>query len=385
MTFRFLLIVASCILPTEALSAETPEWLRSVTFDRAAQDSEHLQIMSPHSGTLHAEIPAMASVTAEIARSVTIRPAGSGKVEAVLITPGQRVHRGDVLITYTNHTLHELYLQREQARAALGSARAMVAETAKAYQRGRALDGTTVSAGEVQRRQAAVQQAGAGLAAQQATMGTIAHRLGEEFTSATETIGQGERSHLVAPFDGVVQSLNTAVAANIKAGAAVAMVTDLSHVWIVASIRPQDAARLAVGGEMTVRPAGDSDAAPIASTIGTIDGMVDPATGLLRVVSIVDNRAGTLHPGEMLDARLETTRALSGLVVPSAAIQDIDGHTVVYVRQDQNTFQPHEVKVGLETDTQAVIDSDLHPGQMIVTDGSFALKGAGLLAGASGN
>ncbi|MEN3177438.1 MULTISPECIES: efflux RND transporter periplasmic adaptor subunit [Acetobacteraceae] len=383
------LLTAALLMGTSVVTlapgrAETAIWMRSVHLDAAAQASEKLSIIQVVSGTLQASIPAMASVTSNTARSVAIRPAGSGKVTDVSITPGQQVRQGQVMITYTDHTLHELYLQQDQARAALASARAALTEATKAYQRGRALDGSTVSTGEVQRRLAARQQAEAALAARQADIGTIEHRLHEEFTSVTETIGHGEDSRLISPVNGVVQSLATAVAADVTAGETVAVVTDLSTVWIVAQIRPQDAAMLAVGGRVTVRPSGNANVAPLVTTISTIDGMADPATGLLRVVSVVENHTIPLRPGEMLDAQIETTHGVSGLIVPTTAIQDIAGHSIVYVPDGKGAFQAHEIRILLATDDQAVIESDLHAGEQVVGAGSFALKGTALLADQSG-
>ncbi|GBR01110.1 efflux RND transporter periplasmic adaptor subunit [Acetobacter oeni] len=371
------------IVPSQG-RADTPAWSRTVHLDAAAQASEKLVIVPVRSGELHGDVSAMASVVINAARSVVIRPAGSGKVTDVKIIPGEHVSQGQVMIVYTDHSLHELYLQRSQALAALASARASLSEATTAWQRGHALNGSTVSTGEVQRRLATKQQAQAMLAARQADIDTIDHRLTEEFTSVTETIGHGEESRLISPVSGMVQSLAAAVASDITAGEAVAVVTDLSTVWIVAEVRPREAAELSLGGRIFTRPAGDEMAPPLVTTISTIDGMADPATGLLRVVSIADNRSGNIRPGEMLDARLETKRSVSGLIVPTTGIQQIDGHSVVYTPDGRDGFQPHEVRVLLATDDLAVIGSNLTASDKVVSDGSFALKGAALLAGADG-
>lgn len=180
----------------------------------------------------------------------------------------------------------------------------------------------------------------------------------------------------------MVQSLDTAIAADVTAGQAVATVTDLSTVWMVAQIRPQEASMLAVGNQMTARPSGNGDATPVVARISTIDGMADPATGLLWVVSVVDNASGALRPGEMLDVRIETTRSVSGLIVPTIAIQTIDGHSVVYTLHGNEEFHPHEVRVLLATEDEAVIAGDLKPGDRVVSSGSFSLKGTALLSDA---
>ncbi|ANQ42924.1 efflux transporter periplasmic adaptor subunit [Gluconobacter oxydans] len=378
MKYLFSALLMACL--TGVCHAETPIWLRPVSLTAAGQQSEKISLVPLKSGELHTLLPAMASVMANSTHSVAIRPAGSGKVTDVLVTPGEHIHKGQTLIVYTDHSLHELYLEQGQAKAALLSAQAAASEAEKAYRRGRALSGTTVSSGEVQRRLAMLQQAQATLAASQASSATITHRLEEEFTSATESIGHEEASRLISPVDGVVQSISTAVAADITAGEPVAVVTDLSTVWIVAQIRPQDAQSLAIGGRIYARLPNRPGQPLLSARTNTIDEIANPDTGLLRVISVVDKPPTDLRPGAMLDVNLEMAESAHGLIVPTAAIQQIDGHNIVYAPTDGTTFQPHEVHVVLSTDDEAIILTDLHADNKVVSDGSFSLKGASIFA-----
>ncbi|MBS1026218.1 efflux RND transporter periplasmic adaptor subunit [Gluconobacter cerinus] len=365
--------------------AETPSWLKPVHMSALAQQGESISVSPVRYGELHALLPAMASVMANSTHSVMIRPAGSGKVTEVLVTPGARVRKGQVLMTYTDHSLHELYLEQGQTNAALSSARAAVSEAEKAYQRGRSLSGTTVSSGEVLRRLAMLQQAQATLAAKRADSETIKHRLEEEFTSATETIGHGEDSRLISPVDGVVQNVGVAVADDVTSGDVVANVTDLSSVWIVASIRPEDAQDLVIGGRFSVRPSGHMKQPPVFAKISTINDVADADTGLLRVIGTFDRPAVNLRPGTMLDATLETAQAAKGIIVPATAIQQFNGHDVVYTPSGGTLFQPHDVHILLSTDDEAVVQSDLPPDSKVVSSGSFALKSAAIFSASSGD
>jgi len=365
--------------------AAVPSWLKPVTMSAAAQQSENVSVVPVRYGELHARLPAMASVMANSTHSVMIRPAGSGKVTEVLVTPGERVHKGQVLLTYTDHSLHELYLEQGQTNAALSSALAAVSEAEKAYQRGRSLSGTTVSSGEVQRRLAMLQQAQATLAAKRTDSETIKHRLEEEFTSATENIGHGEDSRLISPIDGVVQNVSIGVDDDITSGDVVATVTDLSSVWIVASIRPEDAQDLVIGGQFSVRPSGHANQPPLSARISTINDAADADTGLLRVIGTFDKPAANLRPGTMLDATLETMHGAKGLIVPTAAIQQLDGHDLVYTLSAGTVFQPHQVRIVLSTDDEAVVLSDLSPDSKVVSSGSFALKSAAVFSDSSGD
>lgn len=125
--------------------ADVPVWLRSVTFSKAAQASEQLRFSTTRTGTLAARLPAMAYVTHDRLRAVSIRPAGEEKVIHVAVMPGQRVHKGEVLMTYHDHALHTLYLQQEEAASALASANAALSEAESAFQRDLKLRGRDVA------------------------------------------------------------------------------------------------------------------------------------------------------------------------------------------------------------------------------------------------
>ncbi|GBQ94445.1 cation efflux protein [Acetobacter nitrogenifigens DSM 23921 = NBRC 105050] len=334
----------------------------------------------------------MAQIQPDTRLVVHVRPAGSGKVLAVSVIPGQKVKRGEGLIDYTDHALHVTQLQRAQAQAALAAARAEQTDARLAYDRGRALVGATVSQGELQRRTAMLQQADANLAAREADVGTISHRFQEEYTSVTERIDEDERSTLLSPVDGVVQSIAAAPGADIEAGTDVATVADLSHVWFVAWIAPENAAQLSPGGRFDARPAGQGtnngddaqtegdETWPWSGKIASIDQTADPTNGLLRVIAEVANPDGALRPGAMLDARLHTTAQQTGVTVPSDAVQRIDGRDFVFVQETPERFRPAPVVTGLENGGRVIIRSGLRGDETIVTQGAFVLKSIGAVA-----
>ena len=109
--------------------------------------------------------------------------------------------------------------------------------------------------------------------------------------------------------------------------------------------------------------------------------MASPLTGLVRVISGVPNPAGLLVPGMVLDATLARRDSVAGIVVPSEAIQRIDGRCVVFVRVDQTDYRPVEVDVALDDGTRAVVRSGLKGGEPVVGNGSFALRSVIALAG----
>jgi cobalt-zinc-cadmium efflux system membrane fusion protein len=62
------------------------------------------------------------------------------------------------------------------------------------------------------------------------------------------------------------------------------------------------------------------------------------------------------------------------LVVPSRAVQEMEGETVVFVRTDATRFVRRAVTAGLDLDGEVEIVSGLNDGDVVATAGAFLLK-----------
>lgn len=264
-------------------------------------------------------------------------------------------------------------------------AKARLADATLAYRRGRTLSGTTVSAGEVARRLSAMQETQNAVRYQQAAIDTLTHRLEEEFTSSTEKIVEDENSVLIAPFAGVVSRVDTAVADDIAPADIVVRIVTPSNVWIAAFVRPDDVSRLEVGSEMRFLPLGADKAELRTAKIRTIEGTADPETGLVRVIATFDDPGTILRPGTQLDAWLSVREQVTGMIVPTAAVQRVDGHPVVYKKVGDDRFEPVPVQSLLEEPDRSVLSGKLTAADDIVAQGSFSLKAMALLSGLGGD
>jgi multidrug efflux pump subunit AcrA (membrane-fusion protein) len=103
----------------------------------------------------------------------------------------------------------------------------------------------------------------------------------------------------------------------------------------------------------------------------------------------VDNPGERLRAGMFTEVGFQTgTNAGNGeeLVVPSVAVQTIDGKSVVFVPQENepNTYAIREIETGGETGGYTKVLSGLELSEKVVTRGSFALK-TQLLKGSIGD
>ncbi|MFH7813163.1 MULTISPECIES: efflux RND transporter periplasmic adaptor subunit [Acetobacter] len=377
---KLLLLCFASAFPQFVACAAEQALPADISLDAAAVSHEGITVFTVESGMVFPTIPVVCQVMPDTTRLVHIHPAGNGKVLAVLVQPGTHVRYGQPLLRYQDHSLHVAQLQDAQTQAALNAAIAAQHDAAQAVQRAQLLAGQAVSIAELHRRQDALAQANANVRTRQADADTLGHRFKEEFNSVSEQgarKGRDETSTLIAPVDGVVQTLDVSVAADLSPAQDVMTLADLSSVWIVSDVTPEQAAHTQPGARQST----ETTAGPVISRINTVGAMASPLTGLVRLISIVPNPTGTLVPGMVLNGTLSEKDGVRGLVVPSEAIQKIAGQSVVFVQKDNTHYRPVMVDVAMDNGEQAVIHAGLKEGEHVVAHGSFALRSVVELAG----
>ena len=151
------------------------------------------------------------------------------------------------------------------------------------------------------------------------------------------------------------------------------------------------------GGQLEVQAWNRDDSQQIADgQLETIDNQIDPNTGTFRLKAVFNNRDNALYPNQFVNARLQVYTRKNAIVVPAPAVQRGAQGTYAYVvKQDANgaTVDSRPIKVALTEDTNAVLDSGVNPGELVVTDGQEKLQpgakvevhGPGQPGGASGS
>src|SRR5947207_6383511 len=102
-----------------------------------------------------------------------------------------------------------------------------------------------------------------------------------------------------------------------------------------------------------------------------IDNNVDAATGMVAMRATIDNPDQVLWPGALVDTKL-TLREEEAIVVPAAAIQTGQSGNFVFVVKD-DTAAARPVKVARINVTEAVLESGLEAGDLVVTNGQLLL------------
>ena len=183
---------------------------------------------------------------------------------------------------------------------------------------------------------------------------------------------------IVAPFNGVVDSVALSAGQMVDPSQPVFTVADLSTVWVPLQVPEDQIGAVQVGDAVALTV----DAYPgrtFTGRVAYIADKVDPNTGTVMVRCEVSNPDGALRINMFANATIAAPLNRSAVLVPDSALQNVNGQQAVFSPTGSGHFAWHTVHPGLSTGGYTQILSGIAPGTPIVTDGSYWLK-ATLLA-----
>ena len=158
-------------------------------------------------------------------------------------------------------------------------------------------------------------------------------------------------------------------------GSPLLVVSDLSRVWVMAEIDERLIGRVAAGRAATVRAAAYPDES-FDGTLTSVGDIVNAATRRVTLRVELANPGRRLKPEMLVTVSIAATAPRRVLVVPSRAVQTMDGESVVFVRTDGDRFVRRAVVVGAIRDGDVEVVRGLQDGDVVATAGAFLLKSA---------
>jgi len=317
------------------------------------------------------------NVAANENRLITVAAQVRGRVTAMPADLGARVAQGAPLVVIESV---ELGKAQEEFIRALSDLRL----ASRTYERAKALVGAkAISMGEFQSREgdylgkrAAAEAAERGLRLLGETDGEIARIRAAIDAGNSLGFPDGIRLSVSAPFAGRVVERKVAPGALVEALQPLVTVADISRVWVFMQAYEKDLSMLREGVTVTIR----TEAYPEKAFKGRIDllgSTVDSTTRTIQLRATVSNADEKLRPGMFVKAHVDVPEASEGkstVVVPQAALQTLEGRTVVFVQTETGTFVRRLVETGHTFEGFTEVYSGVKTGDVVVTEGSFVLK-----------
>jgi membrane fusion protein, heavy metal efflux system len=307
-------------------------------------------------------------------RTARLGAPGGGRVVAVHVRPGDRVARGQRLVTLQSPEASAAQSDLAKARAELSSRQAQAAYAKSARDRAeRLLALKAIPRQEYERAIADDELARSGVAQADAEL-TRARTAAEQLGAAASASGAIE---LNAPLAGVVLARTAVPGTVVEAGAPLAVVTDPTSLWL--TINAPEALAGAFRADETIRftvPAYSGET--FAARVDAVGAGLDPGTRTLPVRAVVENRVGRLKPEMITTVTANGGPRIPAAIVPDGAVQMLKGKPVVFLARPLPNggarFLAREVEVGTRDGARAAITRGLAAGDVIVTKGAFAVK-----------
>ena len=303
-----------------------------------------------------------------------------GRVVAVHVQLGNYVAQGARLVTLQSAEATSARADYDKAVADLAARRAGATYARTARERAeRLLVAKAIARQELERAQADDELAKSELARAEAEVART--------RSTVDQLGVNVETGamvLRAPVAGVVLSREAVPGAVVEAGAPLVTVSDLRTLWLDVAVTDRAASGLRAGSRVHfVVPAFPADT--FDARVVSVGGALDPQTRTIPVRSLVEN------PRRRLRAQMFATVWLEGsdggaprqvATVPESAVMLLDERPVVFVARPSAEgstvaavrFERRDVEVGGSVGGMVPILRGVLPGELVVTDGAFAVK-----------
>lgn len=318
-----------------------------------------------------------------------IAPLAHGVVTEVFVNLGDYVEAGGPLVSFDNVELGVAVAEFISASADLRGARAALTAQEVILARSSQMLGVgAIARTEHEIRAARHRAAEARVRVQQARAAQYEeqlHRFGmaeeevEKLALSDAAIAHRETSisTLRAPFSGLITAYDLSLGETIDESSQVLTITDLSTVWVLASVFEHHLEAIEIGKEVEVHVPAYPEIA-FSGRVTYIADVLNLQTRSTEVRCVVENPGFRLKLGMSATIDISGEHFVGSLTVPASAIQTVDGRKVVFVQASESTFAVREVEVGVETAGWIAIRSGLSVGEIVIEDGSFYAKTAAL-------
>jgi RND family efflux transporter MFP subunit len=319
-----------------------------------ASTAPEVTVLVPGTTLMAETITAPGSIFAKRDEPVGVQGEG-GRITRVLVEPGQRVGKGQVLAQIDRQVqVQEIAQLSASVRQAEAEARLAQANLTRAE--------SLVAKGFISR---------ADIDQRLATRDGALARVGVARAQLAASRERVERLDVRAPSAGLVLSRTVESGQVVGPGAgALFRIAEGGVLEMRAQMAEQDIARLKAGMTAEITPVGASES--FKGRVWLIDPVIDPQSRL-GIARIEMNYAPGLRVGAFARARIAAGTTQRPLLPQSAVLADIEGN-YVYVLGKDDRVERRAIKVGTVTDAGVGIESGLTGAEKVVANAGAFLK-----------
>lgn len=298
--------------------------------------------------------------------TVILKSVLSGRIEEILVAPGDHVRDGQVVARIHSHEM--LAMQGEMLRAEGRSALAT-----KRVEAGRellAVEGISRMDFELREQEAL----SAKLDFDTASEELLDHGLPESvLEQVLETGTPDPHLPITTPSAGVVLELDVQQHEWVQEYAPLMVIGNPDRVELDLQIAPDRAGAIAAGDVVEFAPVGKPGLVGRGVVMTSVP-QVDPDTRTIRIRARIVDGDASLYPGVFVEGAVQHGGARRAPAVPRSAVIGVAGRDAVFVQVAPETFELRWVDLGQSNDGSVEVLSGLDVGENVAVEGAFFLK-----------
>lgn len=284
----------------------------------------------------------LANAKVEMAEEALIRPEGSGHIKKIHVTKGQRVAKGDLIVS-----LNTSILENSIAEVKLGLDLAT-----KVYDKQKALWEQNIGS-EIQYLEAKNNK--------------------ERLEYSLKTLqAQLDMSLVKAPFSGIVDDIYSKEGELASPSAPLVYLVNLDKLKIEADVTENILTKIHVGDMVTIKFPTYSDIV-LNAPIKRIGNAIDQKTRTIKVEIWLDNVRGQIKPNQIAMLSIKDFESKKAFVVPSIVLKQDSKGTFLFVASKNEAGKvvatKTYVETGLSYNDRTMVTKGLDKGQQVITAG----------------
>ncbi|MDN4165619.1 efflux RND transporter periplasmic adaptor subunit [Cytophagales bacterium LB-30] len=273
--------------------------------------------------------------------TVDLKPEGSGIIEQIHFKEGQRVKKGELLLTLNDDKLQAQYNKLRYTKKLYEDSE---------YRQRVLLEKEAISQQEYDRALTELNTAEADLQLIQAQLADMKIR---------------------APFDGVIGLRKVSEGAYVNPSTSIVQLYNIDPIKLDFAIPGKYSAIIKTGTKVFFTT--DAIKEPMEGEVYAIEPQVDPATRTLQIRALAKNSQQNVFPGEFAKIEMVLEKKENALLLPtSAVIPILNGYKVFVARNGK--AEELTIETGIRTDTNLEILSGLQEGDTIITTGLLQMR-----------
>ena len=341
-------------------SAAVPKEANKVVMDEAQIKASDIHVVSAGPLAISTKLQFPGEIQINDDRTVHVVPRVSGVAEAVLVSTGQFVKKGQTLAVFSSQMISE-------QRSALQTAQKRLSLANTIYQREKTLWEQKITAEQdyLQALQG-LREAEIAVDNSQQKLSALGVILNNNANSSSLN-----RFELRAPYDGLVVERNLSVGEAVKEDTPIFTISDLSTVWAEVHIPAKDLPHVRMGDKVTLRATAFD--AQTTGTVAFIGALVGELTRMAKARIVLANPQGAWRPGLFVSVEVKAAEVRVPIAIETDALQTLGTQQVVFVRTETG-FKAHPVKIGLNDGKHVEVVEGLAAGASYAAKGSYILK-----------